>query len=238
MPLVLGIDLIPNEKGLIPLVDLKLPIQIRSLSVISLYDVGKRCNLPVTMEQHLHLGHSLLHTFLIDPGMFIILESTAPHFHANLSIFISILSMFCSLDERPVSIGIFTTPKYSFAKTKTICEIENFLKSLATILWSLYRTEWWRIVMSQFVRKGIPHVELNDFPINNKQIYEFNKGQKGGYGFIGLAKPALLKSIGMFILFSQSIIYNFLHTNHLLSNHVFLFVFNMKNCIIKFNKMD
>ena len=99
------------------------------------------------------------------------------------------------------SIGIFSTPQYVRAQIKTMDEVKAFLYSLSEILWSLYRIEWWRTVMSRAVKISCLNIKLPEFPINYVEIQLLLIKEQSLAELIRAAKPYEVKTIGTFSFF-------------------------------------
>jgi len=77
-------------------------------------------------------------------------------------------------------------------------EVKDFLHSLSQILWSLYRIEWWRTVMSKAVKFLSGNIKLKEFPINFAEILQLLLKEPPLVELIAAAKPHEVNTIGTF----------------------------------------
>ena len=77
-------------------------------------------------------------------------------------------------------------------------EVKDFLHSLSQILWSLYRIEWWRTVMSKAVKFLSGNIKLTEFPINFAEIMQLLLKEPPLVELIAVAKPHEVDTIGTF----------------------------------------
>ena len=78
-----------------------------------------------------------------------------------------------SIVESRKGIGIFSSLDYCKVNRLSNTRIKELIKKCCTIIWSLYKIEWWKAITSKVSKSCCTRVKCSDFPTTNIEVKNF-----------------------------------------------------------------